>query len=79
LELIPISSAQGQSRTNEIQLFDRKEVLQAKLQTHYDPVFFNTHKTVFVRKPNELLVHDALEKARRRFEEQLMLKRLQDV
>ncbi|TNV82554.1 hypothetical protein FGO68_gene2673 [Halteria grandinella] len=58
--------------------FDPKHLLQARFQTQTDPVFFNMHKTTIVRRPDDKLVQSALEKARKRYEEQLMLKRMEE-
>ena len=58
---------------------NRKEALLTKFAMG-EPVYFNRKPapTLLVRKPNEMRVRDALEGARKRFEEQLIERGVRD-
>ena len=56
---------------------DKKEALLSKFAQDH-PLYYKKHDRVIVRKPNEELVKDALEDARKRFESQLLTAKLKE-
>ncbi len=56
--------------------FNSKEKLQARFGgLSVEPPYISKHEDVRVRRPNDHLIQDALQKARERFEQDLLLKK----